>query len=180
MYTSSCTAERGSARSYSSNDALYFSFPSSLPSPGARPRACPPSDECRYICGAKTSREGGVRRFDLFLQPGRSRSGGMPGEGGRRPDAGGLGQSPMFLFRRQKPKVPSAHAIHHAHFFQSQSGGIRIDSCAPDGESIHAEKKGAWGGFGRMDFGDGGGDLWMAFAAAEKSGRRIEIRAAPP
>jgi alpha-L-fucosidase len=85
----------------------------------------------------------------------------------------------MNFFRRPKPKAPSAAALRHAHFFDSQSGGIRIDDLAPDGDSIHSEEKGAWAGYGRMDFG-GGPDIWMAYAAAEAPGRKIEIRIDSP
>jgi alpha-L-fucosidase len=84
----------------------------------------------------------------------------------------------MFFFRRTKPKIPFASGIHHAHCFERQSGGIRIDERAPDGNSIRADA-GAWAGYGRMDFG-GGPDLWMAYAAAEEGGRRIELRIDTP
>jgi alpha-L-fucosidase len=86
----------------------------------------------------------------------------------------------MNLFRRSEKKTDPALGIHHAHFFQSQSGGIRIDDRAPDGDSIHAVEKGAWVGYGRMDFGGGGLDLWMAYITAEETGRKIEIRLDSP
>ncbi|MGB7537693.1 MAG: alpha-L-fucosidase [Anaerolineales bacterium] len=85
----------------------------------------------------------------------------------------------MNLFHRPQPKIPPATGIHHAHLFRQQSGGIRIDNRAPDGDSILAAEKGAWAGYGRMVFG-GEPDLFMAYAAAEESGRRIEIRIDSP
>ncbi|MBN2085203.1 MAG: alpha-L-fucosidase [Anaerolineales bacterium] len=85
----------------------------------------------------------------------------------------------MSLFRRTKPATPPASGIHHAHAFVRQSGGIRIDKLAPDGDSIQSAEKGAWAEYGRMDF-RGGPDVCMAYAAAEECGRRIEIRIDKP
>jgi alpha-L-fucosidase len=86
----------------------------------------------------------------------------------------------MSFFHRPKSKaIPPASGIHYAHAFQQQSGGVRIDDRAPDGDSIHALEKGAWAGYGRMDF-SGAPDLWMAYAAAQERGGRIEIRIDSP
>jgi alpha-L-fucosidase len=85
----------------------------------------------------------------------------------------------MKLFQRPRPETVFAGAVHHAHHFRVQSGGIRVDDRAPDGDSILVLEKGAWAGYGRMDFG-GEPDLWMAFAAAEDGGRRIELRLDSP
>jgi len=85
----------------------------------------------------------------------------------------------MNLFHRPQKTTPLASGIHHAHHFTQQSGGIRIDTLAPDGDSIQSAEKGAWAGYGRMDF-SGAPDVFMAYAAAEESGRRIEIRIDKP
>lgn len=85
----------------------------------------------------------------------------------------------MNLFRKAENKQKSANRIFHASHLQGQSGGIEIDSRAPDGDSIAATAAGAWAGYGPVDFG-GGWDLCMAYVAAEKGGRRIEIRIDSP
>lgn len=86
----------------------------------------------------------------------------------------------MNFFRRTEKKPKAADTVFHAHFFRGQSGGIRIDDRAPDGDSIAAAKPGAWAEYGPADFGGGGFDLFLAYAAAEESGRRIEIRIDSP
>jgi hypothetical protein len=84
----------------------------------------------------------------------------------------------MNIFRRAERKPKSAHTVFHASHLHSQSGGIEIDSLAPDGDSIAAEA-GAWAGYGPVDF-DGGWDLCMAYVAADRDGRRIELRIDSP
>jgi alpha-L-fucosidase len=85
----------------------------------------------------------------------------------------------MSFLRRPKPTIPPASGIYHADAFVRQSGVIRTDDRAPDGDSIHAEEKGAWAGYGKINFGSGP-DLMMAYIAADESGRRIEIRIDSP
>lgn len=83
-----------------------------------------------------------------------------------------------FSLSDRKPK--SAGTIFHAHRRREQSGGIRIDDRAPDGDSIGAMEPGAWARYGRVDFGNGRWNLFMAYVAAEQDGRRIEIRMDSP
>ena len=86
----------------------------------------------------------------------------------------------MRLFRPSEKKSIPAREIFHAHRWQEQSGGLHVDDRAPDGDSIEASEAGDWAGYGRVDFGDGGFDLFLAYAAAEAGGRRIEIRLDSP
>jgi alpha-L-fucosidase len=84
------------------------------------------------------------------------------------------------LFRRSDKKPKPAGTIFHAHRFRGQSGAIRVDGRAPDGDSIGSMAEGAWACYGPVDFGGGGFDLFLAFAAAEAGGRRIEVRIDSP
>jgi len=85
----------------------------------------------------------------------------------------------MNIFLRKKAQPKSAGIIFHAHLWKSQSGGMRVDDRAPDGDSAAADK-GAWAGYGPVDFGGGTSDQFMAFTAAGKTGGRIEIRIDSP
>ena len=78
-----------------------------------------------------------------------------------------------LFFATPNRSTPPASGIHHAHAFVQQSGGIRIDDRAPDGDSIHTEEKGAWAGYGRVDFG-AGPDLMDG--VCRRRGRRTQDR----
>jgi alpha-L-fucosidase len=85
----------------------------------------------------------------------------------------------MNLFRRRPAPAPPARSIFHAQRFQTQSGSVRADDLAPDGDSIGGMEAGAWAGYGRVDF-SAGPDLFLAFACAGAAGRRIEVRIDSP
>lgn len=81
---------------------------------------------------------------------------------------------------KNRQTIKAANTVFHAHRWSAKRGRVRIDTLAPDQDSIGSMRRGDWVSYSRVDFGGGRFTLFMAFVAAATAGKVIEIRLDAP
>lgn len=76
--------------------------------------------------------------------------------------------------------ITNARTVFHASQWDAQSGGVQIDTKAPDGDSITATTPADWVCYRQIDFGTGQLSLMMAYVAVTDPNKTIQVRLDTP